>query len=126
MEKKILKILDDNKYRIEYDPGKEYDYRVFRGSEDITSQATNLVSAMFYQMLRDKERIAQLEDSSGLEGTDVMTELVDNVSPVKPHEVKMRVQACRVGECPMCGGMVTPIGSPKRCLFCGVPLDWEG
>lgn len=46
--------------------------------------------------------------------------------PVRPIIQKMRVQACTVGECPICGGMITPVASPTYCHFCGVAVDWQG
>lgn len=58
---KVFKILDDNRYSVQYDPEKEWEHKFFRGSEDITARTDNLTSAMFYMLLRQQEKIEKLE-----------------------------------------------------------------
>ena len=44
-------------YHIEYVEGKEWDYHIFRGKEDVTKELkNNLVSDMFYTMLEMQEK----------------------------------------------------------------------
>ena len=49
---KVFKILDDNKYSVQYNPEKEWEHKFFRCNEDITARTYNLTSAMFYMLLR--------------------------------------------------------------------------
>lgn len=58
MAKKTL-IMEHSKYWFEYEEGKEYDFRVFRGNEDVTELVkNNVLCDLFYETLGIKEKHA--------------------------------------------------------------------
>ena len=54
--KKTL-IMEHSKYRFEYEEGKEYDFRVLRGDEDVTREVkNNVLTDLFFETLNILEK----------------------------------------------------------------------
>lgn len=50
--------IPDSNYRIEYEPGKEYNYKIFRDHIDVTNTANNnLVYDLFYMLTIYRNRV---------------------------------------------------------------------
>lgn len=60
--------LEDSKYSIKYDPKKQYDFRIFRCGEDVTSELkSNVMFDLVFWLTENIEHGAQLE---GIEVTE--------------------------------------------------------
>lgn len=53
----MLLTMEHSKYRFEYEEGKEYDFRVYQGSEDITREVkNNVLIDLFFETLELKKK----------------------------------------------------------------------
>lgn len=55
--------ITSSKYAVEYEEGKEYNYRILRGNEDMGEKVkNNIVFDMFQMLLNQQEEINELKE----------------------------------------------------------------